>query len=103
MIKLDVYVSSYKPVVSVLPEWNTAEQATWPASSVSLLTGEKEAVLIDALITFAEAELVVEWIRATGKKLVTVYITHGHGDHSSARALGHELTAITSRPSTGSG
>jgi glyoxylase-like metal-dependent hydrolase (beta-lactamase superfamily II) len=81
MIKLDVYVSPYKPTVSVLPEWNTAEQATWPASSVSLLTGEEEAVLIDALITFAEAELVVEWIRATGKELVTVYITHGHGDH----------------------
>jgi glyoxylase-like metal-dependent hydrolase (beta-lactamase superfamily II) len=81
MIELDVYVSTYKPIVSVLPEWNAAEQATWPASSVSLLTGEKEAVLIDALITFAEAELVVEWIRATGKELVTVYITHGHGDH----------------------
>jgi glyoxylase-like metal-dependent hydrolase (beta-lactamase superfamily II) len=81
VIKLDVYVSPYKPAVSVLPEWNTAAQATWPASSVSLLTGEKEAVLVDALITFAEAELVVEWIRATGKELVTVFITHGHGDH----------------------
>jgi glyoxylase-like metal-dependent hydrolase (beta-lactamase superfamily II) len=81
MIKLDVYVSPYKSVVSVLPEWDTAEQATWPASSVSLLTGEKEAVLIDALITFAEAERVVDWIRATGKELLTVYITHGHGDH----------------------
>jgi glyoxylase-like metal-dependent hydrolase (beta-lactamase superfamily II) len=81
MIKLDVYVSPYKPIVSALPEWNTAEQATWPASSVSLLSGDKEAVLIDALITFAEAERVVEWIRATGKELVTVYITHGHGDH----------------------
>jgi glyoxylase-like metal-dependent hydrolase (beta-lactamase superfamily II) len=81
MIKLDVYVSPYKPVVSVLPEWNTAEQATWPASSVSLLSGVKEAILIDALMTFAEAEHLVEWIRATGKDLVTVYITHGHGDH----------------------
>ena len=81
MIKLDVYVSPYKPIVSVLPDWNTAEQATFPASSVSLLSGEKEAVLIDALITFAEAERVVEWIRSTGKRLTTVYITHGHGDH----------------------
>jgi glyoxylase-like metal-dependent hydrolase (beta-lactamase superfamily II) len=56
-------------------------QATWPASSVSLLTGEKEAVLVDALITNAEAQSVVEWIRAKGKRLTTVYITHGHGDH----------------------
>jgi len=80
-IKLDVYVSPYKPIVSALPSWNNALQATWPASSVSLLTGEKEAVLIDALITCSEAEHVVEWIRATEKRLTTVYITHGHGDH----------------------
>lgn len=80
-IELDVYVSPYKPVVSALPSWNSAQQATWPASSVSLLTGEKDAVLIDALITYAEAEHVVEWIRSKQKKLTTVYITHGHGDH----------------------
>jgi glyoxylase-like metal-dependent hydrolase (beta-lactamase superfamily II) len=80
-IKLDVYVSPYKPIVSLLPSWNTAQQATFPASSVSLLTGEKEAVLIDALITNAEAQRVVEWIRATKKTLTVIYITHGHGDH----------------------
>jgi glyoxylase-like metal-dependent hydrolase (beta-lactamase superfamily II) len=80
-IKLDVYVSPYKPIVSLLPSWNTAQQATWPASSVSLVTGETEAVLIDALITYAEARRVVDWIRATKKTLKVVYITHGHGDH----------------------
>jgi glyoxylase-like metal-dependent hydrolase (beta-lactamase superfamily II) len=80
-INLDVYVSPYKPIVSVLPSWNTARQATWPASSVSLLTGEKDAVLVDALTTTAEAQRVVDWIRAKAKRLTTVYITHGHGDH----------------------
>jgi glyoxylase-like metal-dependent hydrolase (beta-lactamase superfamily II) len=80
-LKLDVYVSPYKPIVSMLPSWDTVHQATWPASSVSLLTGETEAALIDALLTNAEAERVVEWIRATKKMLTTVYITHGHGDH----------------------
>jgi glyoxylase-like metal-dependent hydrolase (beta-lactamase superfamily II) len=79
-IKLDVYVSLYKPI-SMLPSWDDAQPATWPANSVSLLSGEKEAVLIDALITYAEAQRVVEWIRATKKRLTTVYITHGHGDH----------------------
>jgi glyoxylase-like metal-dependent hydrolase (beta-lactamase superfamily II) len=81
IINLDVYVSPYKPVVSVVPAWDNARQATFPASSVSLLTGEKEAVLIDALITYDEAERVVEWIRATKKTLTFIYITHGHGDH----------------------
>jgi glyoxylase-like metal-dependent hydrolase (beta-lactamase superfamily II) len=80
-IRLDVYVSPYKPIVSWIPFWDNTKQATFPASSVSLFTGEKEAVLIDALITTAEASDLVEWIRAKNKDLTTIYITHGHGDH----------------------
>lgn len=80
-INLDVYVSPYKPIVSQISFWDNTRQATFPASSASLLTGERDAVLIDALITFAEAKRLVEWIRAKGKRLTTVYITHGHGDH----------------------
>jgi len=56
-------------------------EATWPATSVSLISGEHDAVLIDAVLTFEDAGRVVDWIRATGKNLTTVYITHGHGDH----------------------
>src|SRR5271169_5436237 len=77
-INLSVYVSPYKPIVSQTASWDNARQATWPASSVSLLTGEREAVLIDALITVAEAERLAEWISAKKKMLTTVYITHGH-------------------------
>jgi glyoxylase-like metal-dependent hydrolase (beta-lactamase superfamily II) len=80
-IRLDVYVSPYKPIVSSIPFWDKTKQATFPASSVSLFTGGKEAVLIDALITTAEASDLVEWIRAKNKDLATVYITHGHADH----------------------
>jgi glyoxylase-like metal-dependent hydrolase (beta-lactamase superfamily II) len=80
-IRLDVYVSPYKPIASAPPLWDNAKQATFPASSVSLLIGEKEAVLIDALITTAEATRLVEWISAKNRALTTIYITHGHGDH----------------------
>jgi glyoxylase-like metal-dependent hydrolase (beta-lactamase superfamily II) len=38
-------------------------------------------VLIDAVLTPEDAGRVAEWIRATGKNLTTIYITHGHGDH----------------------
>jgi glyoxylase-like metal-dependent hydrolase (beta-lactamase superfamily II) len=79
-LTLDVYVSDYKPIPgdrAVMSEG----QATWPASSVSLVSGERDAVLIDALITFDEARQAAEWIRARGKRLTAVYITHGHGDH----------------------
>jgi len=80
-LALDVYVAPYLPIQSFLPSWDANRQATWPASSVSLLSGEKEAVLIDALITNAEAANVVAWIREKKKTLTAVYITHGHGDH----------------------
>ncbi len=79
-LTLDVYVSDYKPIPGD-PAVMRDGQATWPASSVSLVSGGRDAVLIDALITFDEAREVAEWISAKGKKLTTVYITHGHGDH----------------------
>jgi len=79
-LRLDVLVIPYKPIVGLIPPMGEGE-ATWPATSVSLISGERDAVLIDALLTPDGAGQAVEWIRATGKHLTTVYITHGHGDH----------------------
>jgi glyoxylase-like metal-dependent hydrolase (beta-lactamase superfamily II) len=58
-----------------------AGEASWPATAVSLISGERDAVLIDAVLTPQDAGRVVDWIRATRKNLTTIYITHGHGDH----------------------
>jgi glyoxylase-like metal-dependent hydrolase (beta-lactamase superfamily II) len=79
-LHLDIFVSPYKPIVGLIPPMG-AGKATWPATAVSLISGERDAVLIDALLTPEEARRVVDWIRATGKNLTTIYITHGHGDH----------------------
>jgi glyoxylase-like metal-dependent hydrolase (beta-lactamase superfamily II) len=79
-LHLDVFVVPYKPIAGQVAPMGEGE-ATWPASSVSLISGERDAVLIDALLTPEDAGRVVEWIRATGKNLTTIYITHGHGDH----------------------
>jgi glyoxylase-like metal-dependent hydrolase (beta-lactamase superfamily II) len=79
-LHLDVFVVPSKPIVGLIPPMGKGE-ATWPATSVSLITGERDAVLIDAALTPDDAGRVVEWIRATGKNLTTIYITHGHGDH----------------------
>ena len=79
-LHLDVFVVPYKPIVGVIPPMGTGEP-TWPASSVSLISGEHDAVLIDALVTAEDAGEVVDWIRGLGKNLTTIYITHGHGDH----------------------
>jgi glyoxylase-like metal-dependent hydrolase (beta-lactamase superfamily II) len=79
-LHLDVFVMPYKPIVGLIAPMGEGE-ATWPATSVSLISGERDAILIDALLTLEDAGRVVDWIRATGKNLTAIYITHGHGDH----------------------
>ena len=74
-LHLDVLVAPYKPIVGLIPPVSKGE-ATWPATSVSLISGERDAVLIDAALTPEDASRVVDWIRATGKNLTTIYITH---------------------------
>ena len=39
------------------------------------------SVLIDAQFTLADAKAVAAKVQASGKKLTTVYVTHGHPDH----------------------
>jgi glyoxylase-like metal-dependent hydrolase (beta-lactamase superfamily II) len=57
------------------------KQAFWSPVSATLISGEQDAVLVDALLTVGQAHDLAEWIAATGKNLTAVYITHGHGDH----------------------
>jgi glyoxylase-like metal-dependent hydrolase (beta-lactamase superfamily II) len=47
----------------------------------TLISGEKDAVLIDAQFTLADAHRVVAAILESKKTLTTVYVTHGHPDH----------------------
>jgi glyoxylase-like metal-dependent hydrolase (beta-lactamase superfamily II) len=47
----------------------------------ALVTGEKEAVLIDGQLTLADAHRLVGAILDAKKTLTTVYVTHWHPDH----------------------
>lgn len=47
----------------------------------TLVSGEHDALLIDAQFTLADAKAVAAKVQASGKKLTTVYVTHGHPDH----------------------
>jgi len=47
----------------------------------TLLSGEKEALLIDAQFTLADARKVAAAVAASQRTLVTVYVTHYHPDH----------------------
>jgi len=54
---------------------------TWPYSTATLISGEEDAVLIDAVPTLKDSKRLVDWIKASGKRLRNIYITHGHFDH----------------------
>ncbi|MGP6473333.1 MBL fold metallo-hydrolase [Rahnella aceris] len=60
--------------------YNPGEKSVFPVSS-EIITGDKEAVLIDAQFQRNDAEKLVEMIKATGKKLTTVYISQSDPDY----------------------
>jgi glyoxylase-like metal-dependent hydrolase (beta-lactamase superfamily II) len=57
------------------------KQRPWPPISSTLISGERDAVLVDTPITVEQARALANWIAARGKNLTTIYATHGHGDH----------------------
>src|SRR5690242_6327214 len=76
----DVYVAPAEP----MPSGDLApgeSERWWSPISATLISGERDAVLVDALLTVAQADDLAEWIAAHGKNLTGAYITHGHGDH----------------------
>lgn len=60
--------------------FNWGDEAMFAVSSV-LVQGKNEAILIDAQFSTAEASQLVEKIKATGKRLSTIYISHGDPDY----------------------
>jgi glyoxylase-like metal-dependent hydrolase (beta-lactamase superfamily II) len=46
-----------------------------------IVSGKTDAILVDAQFTLADAENVAREIKATGKKLITIYISHGDPDY----------------------
>lgn len=79
-LTIDVFNSGYVPVNGG-PGWDPARTATWPASTATLIAGEREAILVDALMTIEEGRQLASWIGESGKRLTGIVITHGHGDH----------------------
>jgi glyoxylase-like metal-dependent hydrolase (beta-lactamase superfamily II) len=53
----------------------------WSPMSATLIHGQDEAVLVDTLVTFDQVDALADWIDGFGKRLVGIYITHGHSDH----------------------
>jgi glyoxylase-like metal-dependent hydrolase (beta-lactamase superfamily II) len=57
------------------------EELMWVVNSSTLIYGERDAVLVDTFLTAEHAQVLLDWVVASGKNLTTIYVTHGHGDH----------------------
>jgi glyoxylase-like metal-dependent hydrolase (beta-lactamase superfamily II) len=57
------------------------EKWAWVANSSTLISGKRDAVLVDTFLTTEQSQTLLDWVVASGKNLVSIYITHGHGDH----------------------
>jgi len=63
-----------------LDVYNPGHAAIFPVSSV-IVSGEHDAVLVDAQFGKAQAQQLVQRLQAGGKHLTTIYISHGDPDY----------------------
>lgn len=57
------------------------ERLAWVTNTVTLIHGERDAVLVDTFLSAQQSRELVDWVAESGKNLVAIYVTHGHGDH----------------------
>src|SRR5258706_14227411 len=82
-LKWEVFVSSQIPAVTTdLPPGMT--EMKWSPISSTLISGERDAVLVDTFITVEQNRALAEWVAASGKNLTAIYATHGMEIISSA-------------------
>jgi len=78
-LQWDVFVTTRQGLTRDLPPGK--EQWMWVPTSATLIYGQRDAVLVDVLLTVEQAHALVDWVAASGKNLTTIYVTHGHVDH----------------------
>jgi glyoxylase-like metal-dependent hydrolase (beta-lactamase superfamily II) len=79
-LRYDVYVAPSMPT-AIDDRPPGLSQRMWSPIASTLISGRREAVLIDPLMTTEQAGALADWVSRSGKDLTTVYVTHGHGDH----------------------
>jgi glyoxylase-like metal-dependent hydrolase (beta-lactamase superfamily II) len=81
-LSYDVFQVQPKPIPSSVPGFEQqVGQATWPPSTATFIWNEDGGLLVDALITRDESELLATWVGDHDRPLTTVYVTHPHADH----------------------
>jgi glyoxylase-like metal-dependent hydrolase (beta-lactamase superfamily II) len=57
------------------------EDLAWVTNTVILISGERDAILVDTFLSVQHSKELLDWIAESGKNLTTIYVTHAHGDH----------------------
>jgi len=82
LLNMESQAQSFKTIETKdlkLQVYNASENSFGVASVI--VSGKTDAVLIDAQFTLADAEKVAQEIKASGKKLTTIYVSHADPDY----------------------
>jgi glyoxylase-like metal-dependent hydrolase (beta-lactamase superfamily II) len=79
-LNLDVHIAPMRPMKGAPPQ-GPGDDPMWSPMSATLIHGQEEAILVDTLVTFDQVDALADWIDGFGKRLLGIYITHGHSDH----------------------
>lgn len=107
-------MNSFKPLIVLAlslssPAASALETLTHVAGdagfrvSSHLVMGQREALLVDAQFTNSEARALIEKIRASGRELTQIFVTHAHPDHYfglEAIRAAFPRARVLARPST---
>jgi glyoxylase-like metal-dependent hydrolase (beta-lactamase superfamily II) len=80
MLSVNVFTAPGKTMVGERPR-PFGEPLGFDPITSTLIFGEYDAVLVDAMTTVAEAEALADWVALHNCNLETIYITHAHFDH----------------------
>jgi glyoxylase-like metal-dependent hydrolase (beta-lactamase superfamily II) len=79
-LSVNVFTAPGKTMVGERPK-PFGEAFGFDPMTSTLIFGEHDAVLVDAMTTVAEAEALADWVALHNRNLETIYITHAHFDH----------------------
>jgi glyoxylase-like metal-dependent hydrolase (beta-lactamase superfamily II) len=79
-LSVNVFTAPGKTMVGERPR-PFGEPLGFDPITSTLIYGEHDAVLVDAMMTVAEADALADWVALHNRNLETIYITHAHFDH----------------------
>ncbi|MGA8162897.1 MAG: MBL fold metallo-hydrolase [Acidobacteriaceae bacterium] len=79
-LSVNVFTAPGKAMVGERPK-PFGEPLGFDPITSTLIFGEHDAVLVDAMMTVTEAEALADWVGLHNRNLETIYITHAHFDH----------------------